>query len=91
MQSIRRMIKRGNAVITINSATDSLELIQSNRVDAKTWRDALKNRSQLSEQSYAENITLPLSHNDVISSSQRFVFVAPTQNSNSRKGKKNRA
>ena len=87
MQSIRRQIKRDNAVLTLNSVTKSLELVPKKGTDRLVWDNALRDRAEASEQEYMDNITMPLSQKEIIESDQRHIFRVPSLK---RKSKKNR-
>ncbi len=77
MQSIRRQIKRGHAVLALNHVTKSLELVQKKGTSRDVWNNAVHDRAQASEQEYMDNITLPLSQKEIIESEERRVFRAP--------------
>lgn len=77
MQSVRRQIKRGNAVIAFNNVTKSAEIIQKKGTDSNIWIYALKNRISESEEVYIDSITLPLSQNDIVNSNKMNIYKRP--------------
>ncbi|MDD3739405.1 MAG: hypothetical protein PHP31_08955 [Lentimicrobiaceae bacterium] len=66
MQSIRRQIKRGNAVIALNNVTHNFEIIQKRGTDVESWKFALKHRDKKAEKDYIDKVTMPLSQKDII-------------------------
>lgn len=77
MQSVRRQIKRGNAVIAFNNVTKSAEIISKKGTDSNIWIYALKNRISESEEVYIDSITLPLSQNDIVNSNKMNIYKRP--------------
>lgn len=76
MQSIRRQIRRGHAIITIDSVT-SLQVIEKRGTSISFWRSAMKYRSTDSENNYINMVTLPLSEKEIFKSKDRLVFKRP--------------
>lgn len=89
MQSIRRQIKRGNAVLALNAVTHGLQVVQKTGTEKDVWKNAIRNRADVSEQEYMDNITIPLSQKEIIESDQRFIFRVPAREkkANRRKSK----
>jgi hypothetical protein len=60
MQSVRRAIKRGNAVIAHDPVTRGMMVYTRKRKDKTVWVWAIRNRSSETEFSHAGMVTLPL-------------------------------
>lgn len=88
MQSIRRQIKRGNAVLALNAFTHGLQVVQKKGTEKDVWRNATHDRADASEQEYMDNVTMPLSQKEIIESDQRFIFRVPAREKKNRKNKK---
>ena len=74
MQSIRRQIRRGHAIITIDSTTNSLHVVEKRGTNIIFWRSAMKYRSLESESNYINNITRSLSKKEIFESKDKHVF-----------------
>lgn len=85
MQSIRRQIKRGNAVLTLNAVTHGLQVVQKKGTEKDVWRNAIRDRADASEQQYMDNITMPLSQKEIVESDQRHIFRVPKRKKKNRK------
>lgn len=77
MQSIRRQIRRDHAIITIDSVTNSLQVIEKRGTSISSWRSSMKYRSTNSENNYINIVTLPLSEKEIFKSKDRLVFKTP--------------
>ena len=77
MQSIRRQIRRGHAIITIDSATKKLNVVEKRGTSISFWMSSMKCRSLESESNYISNITRPLSKEEIFKSKDRLVFKRP--------------
>lgn len=77
MQSLRRQIKRGNAVLTFDNVTKSLQTVTRRGSERESWRNALKNRMEYSEKIYMESVTMPLSEVDILRSTKRSISKRP--------------
>jgi hypothetical protein len=77
MQSIRRQIKRGNAVLALNAVTHGLQVVQKTGTEKDVWRNAILDRADASEQEYMDNITMPLTEQEIFESKDRHVFKRP--------------
>ena len=77
MQSIRRQIKRGNAVLALNAVTHGLQVVQKTGTEKDVWRNAIRDRADASEQEYMDNITMPLTEQEIFESKDRHVFKRP--------------
>lgn len=77
MQSLRRQIKRGNAVLTFDNVTKSLQTVTRRGSEHESWRNALKNRMEYSEEIYMESVTMPLSEVDILRSTKRSISKRP--------------
>lgn len=85
MQSIRRQIKRGNAILALNAVTHGLQVVQKTGTEKDVWRNAIRDRADASEQEYMDNITMPLSEKEIVESDQRHVFRVPVREKKNRK------
>lgn len=79
MQSIRRQIKRGNAVLALNAVTHGLQVVQKKGTEKDVWRNAIRDRADASEQEYMDNITMPLTEQEIFESKERHVFHVPVR------------
>jgi len=77
MQSIRRQIRRGNAVVAFNNVTKSAEIIQKRHSSKDVWSYAVRNRLSESQYVYIDSITLPLSRKDIIFSNKMNIYKSP--------------
>ena len=60
MQSLRRQIKRGNAVIVKNTVTNQMEVITKKGTQRKIWNRSKRERSIEFEEMYDLRIVQPL-------------------------------
>lgn len=74
MQSVRRAIKRGNAVMAFDNVTKQVYVSYKKGTDRKSRSIALRDRMLASEDSYCRNVTNPLTHVMVRDSKDRRVF-----------------
>lgn len=66
MQSVRRQLKIGNAVLAINYVTKNIELVTKRGTDKEIWKHAMKRRVETAEFDYMNNVTKPLTQEDII-------------------------
>lgn len=80
MQSIRRMILRGNAVMLLNNVTKAPELIIRKEVSKKVWAFAVRNRLVEAELRYVGSITVPLTKDDLYNAPKKgHIFKYPNR------------
>ena len=70
-QSLSRAIRRGNAVLAYDNVSKGTSPVFRKGSTARGWHWAKTNRSIESEMVYTENITKPLSKEDILNSKDR--------------------
>ena len=73
MQSLRRQIKRGNAVLAFNAVSKKVDVFTRKNTNSKIWNYAVRNRMEASEDVYMDAVTMPLSQSDIANSNKRFI------------------
>lgn len=91
MQSLRRQIKRGNAVIAFDSVTKSEYVCAKRGSTEAEWRFANSNRMKFSEEEYLGYVTRPLIQSEIQRQEQqhkKYIFVEPEGQRRTKKTKK---
>lgn len=78
MQSLRRQLKRGNAVFCIDSVNKIIDVVPKRGAGRERFMVSVKNRATVSEEVYMNAVTMPLSHDEIFNSDSRFVFKRPS-------------
>lgn len=60
MQSVRRAIKRGNAVMSFDSLTKQVKTVIKRGTEKKSWEYAVKMRMPLTEEEYCNSVVNPI-------------------------------
>lgn len=65
MQSLRRQLRRGNAVFIRNLITNGIDLVTKRGSEFKYWNWAVSKSSKIASDNYIENVTEPLYEEDI--------------------------
>ena len=60
MQSVRRAIKRGNAVMSFDNLTKQVKTVIKRGTEKKAWNYAVKMRMSLTEEEYCKSVINPI-------------------------------
>jgi cell wall assembly regulator SMI1 len=85
MQSTRRQIKRGGAVIAFNNVSKSAEIITKKHTSSRMWNGAVKNRMLHAEDEYIGSVTNPLTHEQILNAEKRVVCDIPNKKRKARR------
>lgn len=65
MQSLRRQLRRGNAVFIRNFITNGIDIVTKRGSEFKYWNWAVSKSSKIDSDNYIENVTEPLCEEDI--------------------------
>lgn len=71
MQSTRRKLLRGNAVMVISEVTKRPEIIEKKGSTKEVWNHALKNQAKETMFAYCQSITKPITKAMILKAEQK--------------------